>query len=417
MAIVNLAPFRDVLAIPKLKSLLLGGLLARLPYAATGLALTLYVRFGLEMSYFHAGIIGGLYVVGQATGSTIMGRISDRVSLRFVLGLTTVCTGAFWLTAALMSYPILLVVAFPAGVLAIPVFVVIRQPIAALVPEDKRRTAYSIDSICVETAFIISPAAATIMATTIGPRITLVSIGVVAVFAGAMLWLINPPTGRENQSPPDPNAPKLRRRDWLGAPLIGMMFVGAGITIAAAGSDIAIVSSLEHHGQLHWAWVVLALWAFYSLLGALVFGGSNRRFSPVWLLAIVGITTIPLGFIGHWALLALAFIPAGFFMAPTVAASTDRVSQLAPVQVRGEAMGMQGSAMTAGAALGAPLVGWTVETFGSQWGFAAAGIGTLVAVSIAALLVHRRPPPIPRPRPSPEGSPREGVGAVTIGNS
>ncbi|WP_246498151.1 MFS transporter [Natronoglycomyces albus] len=415
----NLAPFREVAAIPKMKSLLFGGLLARLPYAATGLALTLYVRFGLEMSYFHAGLVGSLYVLGQAAGSTLMGRASDRFSLRFVIAITTVCSSAFWLSAPFMSYPVLLVAAFPAGMLAIPVFVVIRQPIAALVPEHKRRTAYSMDSICVETAFIISPSAATILATQVSPRLTLIVIGAVVIVAGTMLWLIDPPTGREAHAADVAKAPKPARGQWMRGPLIGMMFVGAGITIAAAGSDIAIVSLLEHHGQLQWAWVVLGAWALYSLIGAIVIGGSDRHFSPVILLGIVAVCTIPLGFIGHWALLALAFIPAGFFMAPAVASSTDRVSRLAPVSVRGEAMGMQGSAMTIGAAIGAPLVGWTVETFGAQWGFFVAGSATLLAVAMAAFLDRARGADsevsgVPAPRRAPEGTSRDDVSATPV---
>jgi predicted MFS family arabinose efflux permease len=98
---------------------------------------------------------------------------------------------------------------------------------------------------------------------------------------------------------------------------------------------------------------------------------------------------MPVGVAGHWWTLALALLPAGVMCAPTIASTAEVISRAVPAAVRGEAMGMQTSALTAGAALGAPLAGVVVDRFGPALGFVAVGAGgavlLLVALGIAPL--------------------------------
>jgi len=395
---ISLTPYREVLATPGVKMLLLGGFLARVPYAAMGLSLTLYIRFGLDLGYFEAGIAGALFVIGSAIGSTMHGRLADRYGIRLVLALATVAMGSFWLTVATMSYPVLLLVALPAGALNLPVFVVVRQPLAALISERNRRTAYALDSTLVEVTFMIGPAAATSMAAMVAPTIIPIAIGIWAPLAGAFLWWLNPRTRAPGEESADRVRPNLR--SWMTGPMLAMFLVGVGATVALGGTDMAVISLLEYSGQLQYAWIVLAAWAFYSMVGGFLLGASRRELSPVWLVAVLGITTVPLGLTGQWWLLALALIPAGVVCAPTIATSVDKVSRLAPAAARGEAMGMHGSAVTLGIALGGPFTGWVVDNIGVQWGFAAAGAGAMLAAVAAGMLTrssgeHRREVPAP----------------------
>src|SRR5262249_61562011 len=99
----------------------------------------------------------------------------------------------------------------------------------------------------------------------------------------------------------------------------------------------------------------------------------------------------PVGLAGDWWSLALALIPAGAMCAPTIAATGEVISRLAPAAVRGEAMGLHGSALTAGLALGAPLVGVVVDRWSPTMGFAVAGAsGALLGVIGLALGTMRR---------------------------
>lgn len=402
---MSLAPYRKILAVPGVKPLLLGGFLARMPYAAMGLSLILYVRFGLGTGYFAAGVAGATFVIGAAIGSTLHGRVADRVGIRPVLAATSACMALFWLTLPLTSYPVLLALTLPAGLMNLPVFVVVRQPLAAMIAEEQRRTAYALDSILVELTFMISPALATVAAAMAAPQLTPLAIGVWAPLAGAYLWWLNPPIRavHETSSHARPRPP---RKQWLNAPMFAMLATGLGATVALGGTDVAVVSMLEHGDQMGWAWAVLAAWAAYSMIGGLALGATDRKISPVWLLAALGALTLPLGWTGQWWLLALALLPAGLVTAPTIASSVDMVSRLAPSSVRGEAMGMHGSAVTLGVAVGGPLVGWTVDNVGVEWGFTAAGGGALIAAAIAATLQRgsRGDHAVPAPEESPESA-------------
>jgi hypothetical protein len=52
---VIVEPYRRVLAIPGARTLLLVGLVARIPVMAGGLTLTLYVVTGLKLGFLQAG--------------------------------------------------------------------------------------------------------------------------------------------------------------------------------------------------------------------------------------------------------------------------------------------------------------------------------------------------------------------------
>ncbi|MGY1437950.1 hypothetical protein [Streptomyces reniochalinae] len=98
----------------------------------------------------------------------------------------------------------------------------------------------------------------------------------------------------------------------------------------------------------------------------------------------------------------MAVVGTGFFDAPTLSAVADAVSRLAPAGVRGEATGLQSSALSAGFALGSPLVGVAVDVSVPAGGFAAAGLAGLAATLTGCLLCRRRSSPRP---PAPAGHP------------
>jgi MFS family permease len=116
---------------------------------------------------------------------------------------------------------------------------------------------------------------------------------------------------------------------------------------------------------------------------------------------LLALLTVPVGLGGsQWWLLSLALLPAGTLCAPAMAASADAVSRLAPPEVRGEAMGLHGSAITVGLALGAPLAGAVIDLSAPAWGFAATGlVGLAVAAPVAVVTLargrRRAPEPVP----------------------
>lgn len=377
-----------MLALPGVLPLVLVTLLIRLPVTMGGITLTLHVALGLDRGYGAAGLVGGAFTVGAAVGAPLLGRLVDRRGLRPMLVLTTSAAGVFWFAVPVLPYHGLLVAALFGGLLAIPIFSVIRQSLAALVPEAHRKAAYSIDSMSTELSFMVGPALAVMVVTQVSSRAAAVFVGGSLVLAGAGLWLMNPPvrSAAEEQAV---SGDRLSRRAWLRPRFVAVLLAALAATIVLSGSDIGVVAVLKDAGEVQWTGLVLALWAGYSLVGGFVYGAIRHSPHPLVLAGLLGAATIPVGLATGWVGLSLLLIPAGALCAPTLAAVADAVSRLVPAQARGEAMGLYGSAMTIGMALGAPLAGAVADRAGAGWSFVAVGtVGVLLALAGLAANHH-----------------------------
>jgi len=386
-----LAPYRGILALPRVRSLLLVTLLARIPVGAASVALTLHVVLTLHEGFGAAGAVGAALTVGAALGAPLMGRTTDRRGLRRTLMLTTLAQGAFWLLAPTLPYPVLVPAAFFGGLLSLPLFSVSRQSLAALVPEDRRRTAYSLDSMAVEVSYMVGPAAGVLLATQLSTRVALLAMGGSMMASGLLLYLLDPPVRSDAERREAEGQAPVLRRHWMTDRLVVVLVASAGATLVLSGTDIGIVATLRHAGELKWSGLVIAIWCCWSLMGGFVHGSLRRSLPALALMELLCVLTIPVGLAGHWWALALALIPAGAMCAPTLASTGEVVSRLAPAASRGEAMGLHGSALTAGLALGAPLVGVVVDRSSPAMGFAVAGAAgaALGLIGLAAGQVRR----------------------------
>jgi predicted MFS family arabinose efflux permease len=219
---------------------------------------------------------------------------------------------------------------------------------------------------------------------------TAMAVGIAAI--GVALFVVNPAVRGAHERAGRDEAPPARR-EWLTRRLVGVLVVGAGAVFVLSGTEVTIVAVLRANGQIEWTGLVVVVWSAVSAVGGLIYGALRRSWNQVSLMALLGVLTMPIGLGGgQWWLLALALVPAAALCAPTIAATGEEVSRLAPVTVRGVATGLQSSAFTIGAALGAPLVGFVVDHSSAAWGFAVAGLGgTMVAAAAAVLILGRQP--------------------------
>lgn len=393
--------YRRTLALPGVRTLMLLVFFARIPHCAGGMVLTLHVAVGLEHGYGAAGTAGATVTVGAAAGAAVMGRLIDRFGLRPVLLLTMVGEAVFWGLGSQLPYAALLVSGFAGGFLMLPAMPLGRQAVAALVPEDLRRTAYSMDSVSTELSFMVGPAAAVLVATQFSTVTAMYGMAVATVVAGALLVVVNPATRSEAELAAD-TGERVLRRTWLGPRMIAVLVIAAGAVFILAGMEVAIVAELRSTDQLEYTGVVVAVWSAASAVGGIVYGGLARSPGQVTLMALLGLLTVPIGVVsGEWWVLTLALLPAAALCAPTVAATGEEVSRLAPAAARGEATGMQSSAFTLGAAAGAPLVGFMVDHTSPAWGFAVAGLGGVLVAAVAAALIARQRRTVPLTVPVP----------------
>ncbi|NUW40108.1 MFS transporter [Nonomuraea rhodomycinica] len=377
-----LEPYRRLLGLPGVRTLLLVGLLARVPSTATGMALTLHVVEGMRLGFGQAGLVTMASTVGMAVGSPLSGRFVDRHGLRPVLAVTTGAQAAFWACAWALPFPALVAAAALAGLLALPVFSVIRQCLTAMVPPEQRRMGFSLDSMIVELSYMTGPALAVAGVTTLGsgPTMAVIACGMTA--AGLGLIALDPPT----RSAEELAAGQVRvpRRRWLTPGLAALLGTAAAATFVLTASELALVGTMKNAGQTAWVGLAVALWCVYSLLGGFVYGGLSRGFSPLGLIAGMGLLTAPVGLAaGDWRWLVLAMLPAGLLCAPALSATVEAVSGRVPAAARGEAMGLHGTALLVGGALSAPIAGALIDAHGPAWAFAVAGAVGVVMVGVA----------------------------------
>ena len=386
-----LTPYRETLALPRLKSLLAVATLARIPIAAGAVVLTLHVVTDLDRGYGAAGLIGAAFTIGGSVGAPVLGRLIDRRGLRPALVLTTAAEVVFWGTAQAVPYWTLLVLALFGGFLALPAFAVARQSIAALTPEDKRLPAFALDSITTEISFMAGPALGVLIATTVNPRAAMLTIGAGILVSGVGLWLLNPPVRADHETP-IAGGERVPRRSWLRPRFVAVLAVTMAATLVLSGTDVSVVAVLRENGELGWTGLVMSLWAFYSLLGGFAYGTLHRRLPAIAILAPMAVLTVLVSLGSqHWWLLAILLIPCGALCAPTITASADAVSRMTPAAARGEAMGLHNSSLTVGVALGGPLAGLAADTLSPPWGFVAVGgAGALIALAVLPLELFGR---------------------------
>ncbi len=399
---MNLAPYRTVLGYPRVRGLLVFGVLARVPQTAAGVVLTLYVVVGLHQGYGAAGLVGTVGTVGMALGGPWRGRAVDRVGLRRALAPSLLVGVPSWLVAPLLSYPWLLLDAFVGGLLALPIFGLMRQSLAALVPEEHRRTTYALDSIGVEVSFMIGPAAGVLVATQASPALGLVVVGVSLGLAGIGLMVLDPATtsaqardGGVHEAEERGHAEGGALADtaveragghawlpaWLGPELASVLGASVAATLVLAGTDVSIVAALREHGALPMTGLVFVAWGIGSIIGGAVYGALPHRVPAFVLLLGLGLLTIPVGLApGPW-LLTLTILPAAALCAPVITATAESVSRLVPESVRGEALGWHTSSLMVGNAIGAPLAGSVIDASAPWAGFAVVGAaGVVLAV-------------------------------------
>ena len=395
---MHLARYKSVLTLPGMRTFMLVSLIARIPGTAWTTALTLSIVLDRHRSYAEAGAATAAFTVGLALGSPLLGRWIDRGGPRPVLLLTGSVSMLFWCLVPLLPYPVLLALAVPCGAMQVPVTTLVRQSLAARVPESVRRQAYSLDSMAVELSFMVGPALSVLAITQLGEATsTLRVLGVGLGLSAAVLFAYNPRLGHgpDAAASADRSAADAQPRpkaNWLAPEFLLVLAICAAACMMLSATDVSIVAVLRGQGAISWAGIVVITWCAASLVGGFVHGAMRRPLPTTVLLLVLGALSIPVGLAGSWWLLCLMVIPAGIACAPTIASTVDAVSRAVPAERRGQAMGLHSAALTVGGAIGAPLVGIVIDRGGPAWGMAVVGalVCALALAGISAQALRRQ---------------------------
>ncbi|RSS79381.1 MFS transporter [Streptomyces sp. WAC06614] len=382
--------YRDVLALPRVRTTFLMIFLSRLPLTAVSVSVTLHVTEERGLGYGAAGALAAAWLLGAALGAPRVGRALDRFGARRVVSVCGACSALYWGFAGFLPYAAVLPLGLLAGIVAVPFAALGRQYMAALVPEHQRRPAFCLDMISTEAAFVLGPALAILLASHFSATTALTSIGLWIALASAALVTLGPPVSR-GLAGPGARAGERRRRHRPDARVRRTLLMAGGSVFALMGMEIAMYASLRSVGHVHWGGLVMAVMAGASIVGGLVYGCLRRPLPHGALAAMMCVLVLPVGLLGHsWWLLAVALVPANLLCTPALVAATEAITKAAPAGRTGEAMGRYESVTRLGVAAAGPLVGMVIDRTSSGWGFTAAGLGGL-ALALLAVSPFRSP--------------------------
>jgi MFS family permease len=381
----GLSAYRTVLALPGVGAVTAVSFLARLPASAAAITLTLHVVLTLDQGYAAAGVVGAAATVGMAIGAPLLGRLVDRRGLRTMLALTLSAQAVFWGVAPFLPYPALLVGALAGGMLGVPVYSVTRQSLAVLVPQERRRPAFALDSMSVEISYIVGPAVGAVLALQASTTAAMWTVGAGWLVAGGALVLLNPPTRMAEDVG---NGPRVGQ--WLDRRLLGALLATTAAVVVVFGTELSMIAGLQLGGHAGWIPVVNAVWCVASLVGGFVYGAARHSRSLPLLVGCLGATALPVALAGPWWSYALLLVPVGLLIAPSMAASAETVSVLAPEHVRGLVTGLHGSAITIGATVATPLAGLLVDIASPAVAVLTVGSMGLGAAALVGLLGRAR---------------------------
>ncbi len=393
--VISLERYKRLFRQPHLAATYGASMVGRLPMGIAGLAILLYVQSGTG-SFAAAGAVSALYVLGLAAIAPLVGRLIDRLGPRPLL-----LASAMLYPAALCALVVLVenaatpawvaVAALVAGATLPPITVCMRTLFPRLLGDtDLLPTAYSLDSILVETIFVAGPALIALFVAA-DLRAGAVLFAAAAAVAGSVFFMRSPAI-RQWTLPIEHS-----RTSLLGPlrnrPLLALYAATLLYSVAFGLLEVAVTAQATAQGRPAAAGVILALASVGSGLGALIYGSRVWALPParqyvvaqfamaVGLLALAPVTNL------FWlgVLCVLACSP----MAPVIALQSILVARLTPRAMLAESFTWASTALLGGVSSGIAAGGFMVERYAPSWAMVAAGIFALAAALVSLLAIAK----------------------------
>jgi MFS family permease len=346
-----------VVGAPGARGLLVARTLGSLPIGMVPLGIILLLRAS-GRSYAVAGIADGAFGVGVATMQPPLGRLIDRVGMGRVLaplalsfpGVLVAMTfaGSTGAPAALTVCLALL-----AGASLPPLGACMRSLWPTLIDSPGLRpTAFAIDAVLQELAFVLGPPLLALLVTLASPRIALLA----AAAAGGLGAAAFASRAHSRHLPTRRASGALRS---AGVRRLLVMSAVLGGSFGAA--EVAMPAFCEHHGARASAGLILAALALGSACGGAIFGARVPRMPVPRRLFVAlcsyGLLLAPLLLAPSIpAMAALAFL-AGMPIAPIFAGAYLLLDRFSVAGAATETFAWNTTCIVAGAAIGTALGG------------------------------------------------------------
>jgi MFS family permease len=387
--VISLSRYSALLERPELRQTIVASVIGRMPIGILGLAILLATQAS-SGSFGIAGAVAACYLAGLAMTAPVLGRLIDRSGPATVLFF---CACAF--PTALIALVVALRLEAPqwtafvfaafAGACFPPITVCLRTFMRQrLADEAQLATAYSLESVLIETIFIVGPVLVALFVAYLSADAA-VLFAAVCGLAGTLMFLRSPVLAQ------------WRVEKRMVASLVGPLSVSGFVPLLAvifaySGSfglvEIGITAFAAEAGTPALAGVILGLMSVGSAAGGLAYGSRSwrtplrRQFALMLLLMGMGVAVLSL--VTNAFVFSVLGIIAGIVMAPALIIQAMLVAKTAPAHFATEAFTWSTTCLLTGIGLGLAAGGLILESATSAAVFAAAG---LVAIA-AAVLAH-----------------------------
>jgi predicted MFS family arabinose efflux permease len=385
-----LARQREVLSARGVRPLIGVTLVGRLPIGMTALGLILLLR-GAGRSYALAGIADGAFALGVGIAQPALGRMVDRIGLRRVLLPLAL---AFPAALAALAFagsgragaPVIVALALATGMLVPPIGAAMRALWPQLVPSQQlRATAYSIEAILQEVAFIVGPPLVALLAAASSPRDAILAVALLGGAGAAAFSLV------ATRSTTALVASSGRALDSIGARVVLLLSLLLGGAFGA--EEVSMPAFAEGHGSRAAAGALLAALAAGSLLGGVLFANGMIRANVVRRLErgllFCGLAVAPLFAADSLVTMGALMLLAGLPIAPTFAAQYMLLDAVATPGAATETFAWNTTCIFIGAALGNALGGVAIAASGYRASLGLAMVFALLSGALALTLSRR----------------------------
>jgi MFS family permease len=389
---ISLQRYALLFSQPDLRTAILASLVGRLPIGISGLALLLLVR-AREGSFIDSGLVTSAYLAGLAGIAPLVGRLIDRLGPRPVL----LVAGLAYPLALLAlvsavngdaSMGLVLLLSFLAGATLPQVTTCMRTLYRRRLQDDTLLiAALSLDSVLIETVFIVGPMLVAFVVAAASPDLA-VLLGALCAAVGAVFITRTPALVHWSIEPP-------QRRRLLGAlhdaAFRRLLTILLSYAAVFGFVDIAVATYAYEVQQPALAGIILGVMSIGSAAGGLAYGSRSwhlplaRQFALA--LAIMGASIAPMAFIANPWLLSLMAVVSGVTMAPPLIIQSTMVAKTMPTSQMAEAFTWVTTAMLCGVGIGFALGGAVAEAQGAGAVFLlATGITVLMGAAARAIL-------------------------------
>lgn len=430
--------YKRLFAFRGAKAFCISAAIARLPMSMMGLGIVLALN-SLYNNWTVAGAMAAAYVLAQAAVTPLYAKLFDRFGQRKIGGIAlssqVVAMLAFaFAVLAHVSLPVLFVLAIIMGITQFAFGALVRTRWAYTLKSEDDDTllnvAYTLESGIDELVFIFGPILAAWLATSVHP-VSQLFVPILASGLGgawffslrntqpAVLTVLQVDSASSNDvdvliavqkdksvevdSKKDESfidkftLKRLRNHSnkktknvllYRGILPLVIMFVVFNMSFSAF--DVSITATMKSQNLENLIGLQLALFAFGSLIGAIIFG-SHKFPGSNWSHLIIFLSLLTLGYvlmslsIDHLLFLSVFETLAGLCVSPIFATGNLIVKATVPEQSLTEGLSWLPTASAVGASLGSLAAGSAIDAWNVHAGIMVPWVSTLAAIPIAIL--------------------------------